>query len=83
MAGAAQAAGDPVFPNDGSRNDLLRGPNLLAHILFSRRSASSFFIRARLRRLFRGLRRAAFWCWGVGDDVEIVSDGLHSGSSFC
>jgi hypothetical protein len=36
-----------------------------------------------LRRLFRGLRQAALWCWSVGDDVEIVECGLHGGSSFC
>ena len=40
--------------------------------------------RAARRRLFRRFRQAAAWCWGVGDDVEIVGCGSHDGgSSFC
>src|ERR1051325_6705274 len=63
---------------------LLRRLDLHA-LLIRRRSASSrFLLRVRLRRLIRGLGLAAAWCRGVGDDVEIVGDGLHGGgSSFC
>ena len=89
MAGAVQAAGDVAFVHDAQRMNtlltlqLLGRPHLAALIRFRRRGGSSLALRLRLRRLFRRLRRAALWCWGVGDDVEIVGDRLHGGSSFC
>jgi hypothetical protein len=61
---------------------LLGGANFFVVILLRHRP-SSFLFRVRLRRLFRALRLAALWCWGVGDDVEIVGGGFHDGSSFC
>lgn len=85
MAGATQAAGDPAFSDSGSRSalDLRVGLLCRARIRLGRRSGSSLFLRIGSRPVFRLLRRAALWCWGVGDDVEIVGDGLHGGSSFC
>src|SRR5688500_12113097 len=66
---------------------LLRRPHLAALIPFWRRGLFSFALRVRRRRWFRGLRHAALRALndsgGVGDDVEIVGDGLHGGSSFC
>ena len=84
MAGAAEAAGDVARPkNTPVTTQLFGGPHLAAIILLRRRGLSSLALRIRGRRWFRGLRRATAWCWGVGDDVEIVGDGLHGGSSFC
>src|SRR5690349_11493833 len=48
--------------------------NLYARLLIGQRGAPSFFLRVRLRRVFRRLRQAALRCRGVGDDVEIVGD---------
>jgi hypothetical protein len=84
MAGAAEAAGESARrTNTPVTTPLFGGPDLAALILFWRRGLSSFALRIRGRRWFRALRRAALWCWGVGDDVEIVGHGLHGGSSFC
>src|SRR5688572_4675756 len=63
--------------------ELLRSLHVDARLPLRRRGASSLLVRTRLRRVFRGIRRAAWRLWGVGDDVEIVGDGLHGGSSFC
>jgi hypothetical protein len=89
MASVPQAAGDVAFVDDARRintqvaTQLFGRSHLAALILFWRRGLSSFALRIRGRRLFRGVRHAALWCWGVGDDVEIVGHGLHGGSSFC
>jgi hypothetical protein len=93
MGGAAQAAGDVAFVIDAQRKNtavtpqLLGRPHLAALIPFRRRGGSSFALRVRLRRLIRGLRHGALLALhgsgGVGDDVEIVGNGLHGGSSFC
>ena len=84
MAGAAEAAGEVVRrTNTPVTTQLFGRPHLAALILFRRHGLSSLALRVRLRCWFRGLRRAALWCWCVGDDVEVVGDGLHGGSSFC
>src|SRR5262245_55138299 len=64
-----------------ARASLLGRANLFA-LLVRRRGAFSFLFRVRLRHFLRRVRLAAEWCRGVGDDVEIVCDGLHGGSSF-
>ena len=84
MAGAAQAAVDGVRrTNTPVTAQLFGSPHRAGLIPFRRRGLSSFALRIRARRWFRGLRRATAWCGGVGDDVEIVGYGLHGGSSFC
>ena len=62
---------------------LFRCADVLSLSLLGSRSSQSFLFRVRLRRWLRGLRRAAFGCRGVGDDVEIEGHGFHGGSSFC
>src|SRR5688572_2794376 len=74
-----EGAGHDAWSGDGA---LLRRPHCAGLVPFRRRGASSFALRVRVRARcwFRGLRHAALRALndsgGVGDDVEIVGDGL-------